>query len=382
MTTPLSREEFSVTRKYAYFNHAAVGVLPQSSRRALTQFVDDQAEGGVMGVFGYELKMPEYRERFGNFIGAQGDEIAFLRNTGDGASILAAGVRWEAGDELLLCDNEFPSNALPWLTVRERGVAVRFVETANQRLTPDILRAQMTAKTKVVTVSWVSFNDGYRHDLASLAEVAHERGALFCVDAIQGLGAFPLDVRACNIDALYGSGAKWMLSLQGVGYFYLRASLLDRLQLASPGWRSVADMWDFLNYDQPLRDDAGRFEGGTPNFIGALSIASAVELLERAGVQRIADHVLMLTDRLESGLRGLGARIASLRGPGVSSGILTFGCHGTDPIALGKRLQHEGIITTYRANGIRISPHGYNTTDEVDHLLDVVKSALLTPASP
>lgn len=376
--TPLAREQFAVTQHYTYFNHAAVGVLPEPTRIALKAFIDGQAEGGVMGIFGYELKMPEYRERFGRFIGAQGHEIAFLRNTGDGATVLAAGLNWQPGDELLLCDNEFPSNALPWLVTRERGVSVRFVETGNQRLTPEVLRAQMTPKTRLVTVSWVSFADGYRHDLAALAEIAHDRGALFCVDAIQGLGVFPLDVRACNVDAIYGSGAKWMLSLQGVGYLYVRASLLDELRLASPGWRSVSDIWDFLNYDQALVEDASRFEGGTPNFIGALSLAGAVELFEQVGVQTIADHVLMLTDRLVGGLRQLGAQIATLRGDGISSGIVTFECRGVDPVVLGKTLQREGIVTTHRASGIRVSPHGYNTTDEIDHLLEVVKAALPT----
>jgi len=373
LSTPLPRELFAATEKYTYLNHAAVGVLQRPTREALHAFVDAHATGGVMGVFSYELRMTEYRERIARFIGAAPGTIAVLRNTGDGANAIAGGYPWQPGDELILPDNEFPSNAQPWLAVRKRGVNVRFIQTKRERLTPDVLRRHISKNTKIVTVSWVSFEDGYRHDLAALAEIAHEHGAVFAVDAIQGLGAFPVDVQACGIDALYCSGAKWMLALQGVSFLYVRPQLLERLELAAPGWRSVADMCSFLDYEQPLVPDATRFEGGTPNFIGALSLAHSIDVMENAGTARIAQHVLALTDRLSEGLRSAGAELASIRGRCESSGIVTFTLPGSDPVALGKALQRDGIVTTYRWNGIRVAPHGYNTTGEIDALLDGVK---------
>jgi selenocysteine lyase/cysteine desulfurase len=314
--------------------------------------------------------MDEYRARIARFIGAQPGTIAVLRNTGDGANVIAAGFPWETGDEVILPDNEFPANAQPWLPVRKRGVNLHFIESARERLTPDVLRKHISPRTKVVTVSWVSFEDGYRHDLSSLAEIAHAHGALFCVDAIQGLGAFPVDVQACGIDALYCGGAKWMLALQGVSFLYVAPHVLDRLDLASPGWRSVEDMWNFLAYDQPLIPDATRFEGGTPNFIGALSLEQSIDVMERAGTQRIAAHVLALTERLVDGLRAAGMEIRTIRSQSESSGIVLFRPPGGDPVALGKALQHEGIVTTYRANGIRVAPHGYNTAEEIDALVE------------
>ncbi len=374
MTTPLSRALFAVTENYTYLNHAAVGVLPRPTREALHGFIDAHATGGVARVFPYEHSMMQYRERIARFIGARPGTIATLRNTTDGANVIARGFRWQPGDELILPDNEFPANAHPWLALRERGVKIHYIETARERLTPDVLRRHITSRTKVVTVSWVSFEDGYRHDLSALAEIAHEHGALFCVDAIQGLGAFPLDVQACDIDALYCGGAKWMLALQGVSFLYVRTSLIDRLALAMPGWRSVEDMWDFLDYDQPLVRDATRFEGGTPNFIGALSLNESIQVLEAAETERIAAHVLTLTDLLAEGLTELGAQIASIRSQGESSGIVTFALPGADPVMLGRALQREGIVTTYRPGGIRVAPHGYNTAEEIDALLDAVKS--------
>lgn len=372
---PLPRSLFAVTDTSIYLNHAAVGVLPVPSRDALHAFVDAHASLGVMGVFRYEAQMPSYRAAIGRFIGARESEVAILRNTGDGANAVAAGFDWKQGDEVVLADNEFPANAHPWISLRQRGVRVTLIRTERERLTPDVLRAHMSANTRVVAVSWVSFEDGYRHDLAGLAEVAHERGAIFCVDAVQGLGAFRLNVGRDGIDALYCGGQKWMLALQGVSFLYVGEHLRERLRLASPGWRSVADMWDFRNYEQPWVGDGSRFEGGTPNFIGALSLAKSVELFELHDPAAIEEYVIALTDRLCEGLQSCGARILSHRGGGRSSGIVTFTMPGKEPVALGKALQKQGIITTYRSSGIRVSPHGYNTESEIDRVLDAVRSA-------
>ncbi len=370
MTTPLPRDLFAVTQSYKYFNHAAVGVLPRPTQVALQEFVAAHAQAGVLGTWPYERNMGDYRARIARFIGAQPGEIAVLRNTGDGANVISAGFPWKDGDELVLPDNEFPANVQPWLRLRKRGVSIRFVDSRRARLTPDVLREHITPRTRVVTVSWVSFEDGYRHDLEGLAQVAHEAGALFCVDAIQGLGAFPLDVEASGIDALYAGGAKWLLALQGVSFLYVRADLIDRLELASPGWRSPADMWNFLDYEQPFVADATRFEGGTPNFIGALSLAESIAVIDAAGTSRIGAHVLELTDRLVDGLNRAGAQVASVRSAAESSGIVIFTIPGVDSVALGKHLQREGFITTYRPNGIRVAPHGYNAPEEIDALLD------------
>jgi selenocysteine lyase/cysteine desulfurase len=205
---------------------------------------------------------------------------------------------------------------------------------------------------------------------------------MFCVDAIQGLGAFPLDVRALGIDALYAGGAKWLLALQGVSFLYLQANALDRLSLGMPGWRSLEDMWDFENYDQPYVSNASRFEGGTPNFLGALSLDRSIDVIEKAGTRAIGEHVLALTDRLVDGLERLGAVVLSERGDGISSGIVTFRVPQYESVPLGKALQREGVITTWRPNGIRVAPHGYNSVEEIDRLLDLIPGALRSLSSP
>ena len=356
-----------------YLNHAAAGVLPRRTRNAIVELVDGQAQRGVLGFVAVESHLADYRARVGRFIGATGDDVAFLRNTGDGANTIARGLEWSPGDEIVLCDDEFGSNALPWLALREFGAEIRFIHTARERMTPHVLARTVTSRTKLVTLSWVAFADGYRHELAPLAAIAHECGALFCVDAVQGLGAFPLDVQRSGIDALYAGGAKWLLALPGVGFLYVSPALRERLAVRWRGWRDVANIWDFYAYDQPLAPNAARFEGGTQNFLGIAALATSMDVLSAAGLDRIEAHVLELTDRAADGLRQRGAVLATLRGPGISSGIVTFTMPGRDPVELGRALGRKNVVVTYRPGGIRISPHGYNTVEEIDTFLRAVE---------
>ena len=358
-----------------YLNHAAAGVLPRATRDAVVALVDGQAAGGILGFLPVESHLATFRSRVGAFVGAGPDEIAFLRNTSDGANTIARGLSWAPGDEIVLCDNEFGSNALPWLALRELGVRVVFVRAERERLTPEVLERVMTSRTRLVALSWVSFADGYRHDLAALSVVAHRRGALFCVDAIQGLGAFDLDVRRDGIDALYAGGAKWLLALPGVSLLYVSRELRERLAVRWRGWRDVASIFEFLDYEQPHAPSAARYEGGTQNFLGIASLAASMEVLARAGVGHIGAHVLALTDHLVGRLRERGAHVPTPRGPGISSGIVTFTLPGRDSVELGRELGKLGFITTFRPNGLRVSPHGYNTFEEIDAFLAALPEA-------
>jgi selenocysteine lyase/cysteine desulfurase len=377
---PLPRSEFAVTERLVYLNHAAVGVLPASSVAALDELLRAHARDGVLGTWPYDERTTEYRRSVARFVGATPDEIAFVASTSAGAAVLAQGVPWNEGDEILLADDEFPSNVVPWLVLRARGVSVRLLSSADGPLTPDRLRREIGPNTRLVAVSWVSYADGYRRDVAALAEIAHAAGALFVVDAIQGLGALSIDVTATNIDALFSGAGKWLLGLHGAGFLYVRSGMLERMRPGLPGWRAQSDIWDFHNYDQPLADDARRLETGTPNLAGNLALYNSVELLHRSGVPHIERWVLELTDRLCEGLTRLGARMTTRREPAVKSGIVTFAIPGVDSRWLGAGLQREGIVTTYREGGIRVSPHGYNVPEEIDAALETI--AALATAAP
>ena len=366
MSTPLSRAEFAVTNNCIYLNHAAVGIPPASSVREIARFVEAHAQRGVLGTFPYELQLERYRDTIGKYIGATGNDIALVTNTSAGANAVAASLPLNEGDEVIVCDNEFPANVIPWLALRRRGVAVRLLPAGADRLLPERLQRELSPRTRVVTVSWVGYADGYRHDVRGLADVAHDNDALLCVDGMQGAGVLPIDVRACGIDAFYAGAAKWMMGLHGSGFLYLSPQLNESTTPAMPGWRSMHDMWDFHNYEQPFTTAMSRFEGGTPNVAGALAMTCAIELFERSGVEAIERHVIALTDRLCAGLAQLHANVRSPRGAECSSAIVLFELPGWDSMALGKALEEEGIITTYRRTGIRISPHGYNTAEEID----------------
>jgi cysteine desulfurase / selenocysteine lyase len=370
---PLSRDAFALDPGLIYLNHAAAGVLPIRTRDAVIEAVQRHAATGVLEMAALEQAAEVTRERVARFIGASREDIAFIRNTSDGANILARGLEWKPGDEIILSDNEFGANVYPWLALREYGVVVRFIETQHERMTPEVLERMITPRTRVVAVSWVSFSDGYRHDLGALCAVSHARGALFFVDAIQALGAFPSDVRALEIDALFSGGHKWLMSLPGLGILYVRPALLERLVVRLPGWRSVENIWDFLNYEQSWGPGVARYETGAQNLLGVLALRHSIDVLDDAGLAAIATHTRTLTDRLVHRLRDIGAEVGSLRGPQSSSGIVVFRLPHHDSVELGRRLQREAkIVTTYRQTGIRVSPHGYNTTEELDALVDAV----------
>jgi selenocysteine lyase/cysteine desulfurase len=370
---PLGPSEIATGEGVVYLNHAAAGVLPRRTRDTLVSLIEGQARAGILGFVSVESNLAGYRERIGRFIGAGAADIAFLRNTSDGANTIARGLAWRAGDEIVVCDNEFGSNVFPWIAAREAGAVVRFISSPRERMTPQVLARELSPRTRVVAVSWVSFADGYRHDLGALAELAHGAGALFCVDAIQGLGAFPLDVAALGIDALYAGGAKWLLALPGVSLLYVSPALRDRLAVRWRGWRDVADIWNFFDYGQPLAPNAARYEGGTQNFHGIAALDASIAVITEAGLERVGAHVLALTDRLVEGLLALDATLATPRGPGISSGIVTFSLPRRDPVELGRELGRRGIVTTYRSSGVRVSPHGYNTTDEIDAFLAALR---------
>jgi len=341
----------------------------------LTGLIDGQMRSGVLGFAQVEAHLERYRERVGRFIGARAHEIAFLRNTGDGANVVARGLDWKPGDEIVISANEFGSNALPWIALREQGVTIEYVRAPAERMTPAALERHMTPRTRVVAVSWVSFTDGYRHDLPALAEVAHAGGALFCVDAMQALGAFSIDVKRAGVDVLYAGGAKWLLTPPGVSFLYVDAALQDRLVPRWRGWRDVADIWDFLDYDQALAPNASRYEGGTLNYLGIAALATSMDVIDEGHPAAIEAHVLALTDELVVQLQGAGAHVLSERKPGTASAIVTFQLSGVDPVALGRALGRDGIVVTYRSGGVRVSPHGHNTGRDIEALVAGIERA-------
>lgn len=371
LAPPLERRVFPVTRSWAYCNHAAVGPLPTTTRDAVVAALDAQTDDGCAGILDVEARLEAVRADVARAINAGVDDIAFMRSTSDGALLIANGLDWREGDEIVLTDNEFGANAYPWLNLRSIGVRPILLRAPEERLNVAALERVVTARTRVVAVSYVSFNDGYRHDVSALGEWCRRNGIIFALDAIQGFGQLPLDVAASNVDVCYFGVAKWLLSPQGLSVVYVRRDLVERLRPTMCSWRSVKSPMRFLDYAQPLADGARRFDAATINYSGVIGFAESLKLLVGAGLERIERHVLALGDRFIQGAQAAGLPIISDRTPAARSGIVTVGLgkHSVDELErCGRKAR---VQVTIRDTGIRFAPHGYNNEEDVDRVLSM-----------
>jgi len=363
------RRAFPVTERWIYFNHAAVAPVSRAVAAAMAQLVGDVRDNGIVHIESWYSLYGAARQSVATLIGARARDIAFVKNTTDGILLVANGVEWSDGDNAVIGEGEFPANVYPWLNLERRGVQVRWVPLRQGRLLVDDFAAAIDARTRVLTVSSVEFHSGFRNDLASLGQLCRERGVLFVVDGIQSVGALAMDVEALGVQCLAADGHKWLMGPEGCALFYCSPAALDRLQVTGLGWAGVAQAQDFLHIDTTLQADARRFETGTQNTAGIAGLRAAIDLLLASGVSHIEARVLELTSRLCEGLERRRYRLLSPRGPGESSGIVTFDSPEHDSTELERRLRESGVVATERGGCVRLSPHFYNTESEVDAVL-------------
>jgi cysteine desulfurase/selenocysteine lyase len=377
MTPPLARTEFPVTECWTYLNHAGVAPLPGPAVEAMGGYARRAAAGGSLAVAEHSARAEEVRASAARLMGVATSEVAFVKNTTEGLGFVANGLTWRSGDRVVVPDFEFPSTLYPWLALRDRGVVVDLVEPRGRGgcLPVEAFAETMAAgpPPKVVATSWVQFGRGWRTDLAALAALCHEGGSLLCADVIQGLGVVPAELAAWGVDFAMADAHKWLLGPEGIGVLYVSEACLDLLRPLEPGWASVAhrEQWD--NRELIWHDDARRLEGGSANAAGIHALGASLEMLEGAGAAEVWAHVDGLCDRACTGLEDqAGATVLSDRSADGRSGIVTFRLDGYDPPALHRELADQGIVCSPRGGGIRIAPHGYNTTEEIDRLLAAV----------
>lgn len=369
-----ARSFFPIVDRGIYLDHAATAPLSTRVVEALERYAQEASRQAGFGRAAQEREIGRARERVAALLGASPAEVAFVRNTTQGLGLVAAGLDWQPGDRVVTCDLEYPSNVLPWKNLARRGVEMEILPTDGCRLAPEAVDAALRhPAVRLLALSSVEFASGFRQDLVRLGALCRERGVLFCVDAIQSLGCLPLDVRACGIDFLASGGTKWLLSAAGCGVFYAAGTVRSRLAPWVVGPRSVTDSDDDPRYPLRLREDAQRFEESKPNVPGAYALGAAVNLLLELGVTNVAAHVLALTDRLLAGLDALGARISSPREPEARSGIVSFALGDEPPEQTAARLRERSILVSVRRGGVRVSPHFYNTPEEIDALLAALR---------
>jgi selenocysteine lyase/cysteine desulfurase len=263
------------------------------------------------------------------------------------------------------------------MSLASRGVEVRQVPLDGERVSVARIAEACDDRTRVVSASWVGYASGFRIDPEKLARVAHDHGALFFLDAIQGMGVFPLDVRQADVDFLAADGHKWMLGPEGAGIFYLKREHLDLLRPINVGWNSVKQGNDYSQISLQIRETASRYEGGSQNMAGFIGLRASLELLTEFGLgpgsSPIGEQVVEITDVLCEGLQECGCRIHSPRGAGVSSGIVLFEVPGKDPKWLRQRLMDDGVVTSFRGGHVRASLHCYNDENDIDRLVESIR---------
>jgi selenocysteine lyase/cysteine desulfurase len=268
--------------------------------------------------------------------------------------------------------DEFPSNRIPWQNLATRGVECRLVAATGGDGDLERLLEACDARTRIVAVSWVGYASGRRWDVPRLAEAVHSRGALLFLDAIQGLGVFPLDATEAGVDFLAADGHKWLLGPEGAGFAYIRHRHLDLLRPVGLGWNSVVDGHDFTRTEWKVKPAASRYEGGTMNTGGHVALGASVAVLASHGIAAVAARVLEISGRLCEALERAGAVVLSDRRPETASGIVSFEMPGRNPIALRRDLLDAGVVVSCRAGKLRASPHAYNNDDDVERLIDAL----------
>ncbi|MBI3664928.1 MAG: aminotransferase class V-fold PLP-dependent enzyme [Acidobacteria bacterium] len=362
------RREFPVTEHWAYMNHAAVAPLSRRAADAMQGTIEDVCRNGVAHSKQWDEVFEGLRSSAARLIGASAEEIAIVKNTTEGLAIVANGLDWRPGDAMAAVEREFPANYYPWKHLETRGVKVRWIPQREGRIElEDVDRA--CAGARLLTISFVQYLSGFRVDLEEVGKICARHGCLYVVDAIQGLGVFPVDVRKAGIHALAADGHKWLMGPEGCAILFVASNLIPRIEPVEFGWTSVANYRDYQSRDAALRAGAARYECGTLNTAGCYGMLAAIDLLLEVGIERIGARVASLSRRIAAGVASRGYRLMTSPEGEATSGILAFQKEGLDTVAAVKRLASQRIAVAPRSGWIRTSPHFYVSDEEVDRLL-------------
>jgi cysteine desulfurase/selenocysteine lyase len=358
------RVEFPVTKKFIYLDHAAVAPLSKRVKDTVNKFLTEATEAAFFKYSYWMGRVEEIRGNCAELVGSEKEEIAFIKNTSHGISLVAEGLDWKEGDNVIIFEKEFPSNIYPWLNLERKGVKVKFIPARGNMIYIDDIEEMIDANTRLLSISSVQFSNGFRVDLERLGEVCRRRKVLLFVDAIQSLGIAPMNVSELGIDFLASDGHKWLLGPEGAGIFYCRHELAELLKPSLIGWKSVVNENDYDHIDFRLKTDSLRFEEGSLNVMGIMALGAAVDLLLEVGIDRIGERILDLGDLIVEEAEKRGSEIRSPKDRKHRAGINSI-MGNFDPIVVKDRMRAVGILVNVRSGAIRVAPHFYNTEDEI-----------------
>jgi len=367
------RSELPITSKYIYLDHAAVGPLPTKVAEAAKRVVDEKCEGDLHWQ-SWEETVEATRESIAALIGGTTGEVALVHSTSDGLAIVANGLSYEKGANIVTCDMEFTSNLFPWQALtRRQSLELRVVRNRDGKLLMEDFSNVIDSHTRLVAVSHIQYSNGFKINLGELSKIAHASGAYIVTDGVQAVGQMPVDVSKLGLDFLATSGYKWLLSPISTGFLYVRSGLLEELWPTIVGYRSDENPMEFdFREFRPART-ARRYEDGQLNFPGFAGMNQAIRFLQGVGLETIWSRILSLVDRLTDGVgRSKEVQVRSCLDQESKTGIVNIGCGDASLVA--ERLLKRGIVTSVRGGGLRISPHFYNTENEIDALISEINA--------
>lgn len=366
--------EFALDSGITYLDHAAVAPWPRRTMDAVKQFAEENATQGSLEYrrwLGMEARL---REQLRTLLNAQSvDDIALVKNTSEGLSFVAYGLEWREGDNIVSAAGEFPSNRVVWESLASRGVELRCADLSHSDDPERSLLERMDEKTRLLAVSSVQYASGLALDLPRLGTACRDRGILFCVDAIQSLGALVADVQRWHADFVIADGHKWMLGPEGLGVFYCRAEMRERLQLHEYGWHMLENAGDYDRLEWRPARSARRFECGSPNTLGAYALSASLSLLLEIGVEEVEKRVRANANLLMEFAAANSTRYRLLTPRGRHAGIVTVAVTERDTNSLVDALRTRGIACAHRGGGIRFSPHFYHSRAELEHAWETLE---------
>lgn len=373
----LIRKEFPQQEDLVYLNHAAVAPWPSRTAAAIRDFADENVLLGASRYAEWGVFQDHLRERLRRLINAPSSaDIALLKNTSEALSVVACGLDWRWGDSVVSTDEEFPSNRIPWQAQRKQGVSLKQISIRGDD--PEgALMQQCDDRTRVLAVSSVQYGSGIRLDLRRLGEFCRARGILFCVDAIQSLGAFPVDVQTDCIDFLMADGHKWMLAPEGIALFYCAEAHRCTLELHQFGWHMVENAGEYERQDWRPAAAARRFECGSPNLLGTYGLSASLSLIEEIGLESISRTIMNINSYLIERLKEFnGISLVTPEPESRRAGIVTFRAERGDADAIRRILVGNRVICASRGGGIRFSPHFYTSRDAIDRALRILAATI------
>jgi cysteine desulfurase/selenocysteine lyase len=376
---PAFSSEFALDDDLIHLNHAAVAPWPRRTVDAVTRFARENMQRGSWNYPEWLQTESQLRQRLAALLHAPSvDDIALVKNTSEALSFVAAGIDWQHGDNIVSSNQEFPSNRIVWESLADKGVELRQAELNSSASPEDALFALVDSKTRLIAISSVQYGTGLRMDLPRIGRFCREHGILYCVDAIQSVGAVQFDVQAIEADFVAADGHKWMLGPEGLGFFYTRSEIRDSLKLTQYGWHMVEAIGDFDRTAWRPAASARRFECGSPNMLAIQALNASLSLLLEVGMETVEKRVLDHSRRLIGALQQLpAAEVITPVAEGRFAGIVTFRIAGHENQAIFDALHAHGVFCAQRAGGIRLSPHFYTPDDRLEAALNALKSALL-----